>query len=332
MRNSEINMKLFKNSWLLPLSLVSLLLTGCAIYEEDQDCDPVYKIRFIYEWNMSGGDGFPAQVKSISLWVFDHETGKLVNKYSDAGTHLSQKGYLLELKDLKPGNYDFIAWGGLQGSESFSVPSDIVWENDLTCSLNTVLKDGRYTSDSLLSPLFYGSLDDLTVEDVRGEKIYTMPLIKDTNNITLSLQHTSEELLDFNDFSFYMTDINANLSSSNKLLSSPTVYYYPWSVTDTDIDLTGDVLNFIKIEISTSRLMADNNPYIYIFNEETGETVYQIPVVGWAKELRSIMNLDLTDQEYLDKEHEYNIMVQLIDDKNGWKATSIVINGYDLER
>ncbi|MCH5237529.1 MAG: FimB/Mfa2 family fimbrial subunit [Muribaculaceae bacterium] len=310
---------------------LALGLGGCNVYDEAEDCDPVYKVRFIYDWNMSGGDGFSSQVNSISLWVFDHNTGLLVKKYSDGGVALSKAGYLLELKDLEPGNYDFIAWGGLEGSESFIVSSNVSRESDLNVGLITENKDGLNISDSRLSPLFYGSLDNLTVEDVRGEKIYTVYLMKDTNNINLSLQHISEETLSAKDFTIYMVDSNGNLGYDNSLLAGEEIYYYPWSTNSGDINLPGDNLNFLQVELSTSRLIADRNPVITILDNETGNTVYTIPIVEWAKKLRSLQHLSMDDQEYLDREHEYTVMLYLIDEANGWKATSIIINGFELE-
>lgn len=323
-----------KKHILFPIACLPLLsATACSVYDEEQDCDPIYKMRFIYDWNMSGGDGFPSQVNSVDLWVFNHDSGNLVAKYSDSGEALAQKGYLLSLTDLQPGNYDFIAWCGLEGSDSFSVPSDISTEKDLTCSMTTGNRDGKSFSDSYLSPLFYGSLSNQEVEDVRGETVvYPMHLMKDTNNINISLQHSNEEILDADDFTIYMTDANANLDFDNSLLSSPLIYYYPWDITSGILDTSADGLNYIKFELSTNRLMADQNPIITIIDNESGSTVYSIPIVEWAKVLRSEQNMSMSDQEYLDREHEYTIMLYLVDNEGsgGWKAASIVINGYEI--
>lgn len=326
-------MKIKKRILFAIACLPLLTSTGCSVYDDDQDCDPVYKMRFIYDWNMSGGDGFPSQVSSVSLWVFNHESGSLAAKYSDAGDALAQKGYLLDLTGLQPGNYDFIAWCGLEGSQSFSVPSDISTEKDLTCSMTTGSRDGKSFSDSCLSPLFYGSLNNQAVDDVRGETVvYTMYLMKDTNNINISLQHSNEDILDADDFTIYMTDANANLDYDNSLISSPTVYYYPWDISSGVLDPSADGLNYIKFELSTNRLMADQNPIITIIDKESGSTIYSIPIVEWAKVLRSEQNMSMSDQEYLDREHEYTIMLYLVDNEGsgGWKAASVVINGYEI--
>ena len=323
-----------KKSILFAIAFMWLVFaTGCSVYDDEQDCDTVYKMRFIYDWNMSGGDGFPSQVSSVNLWVFNHDSGLLVANYSDSGEALSQKGYLLNLEGLQPGDYDFIAWCGLEGSKSFSVPSDISTLKDLKCSMRTDVRDGQAVSDSYLSPLFYGSLNNQTVEDVRGETVvYTMYLMKDTNNINISLQHSNDEILDYDDFLIYMTDANANLDFDNSLMSGPVVYYYPWAHNSGYLDPSDDGLNYIKFELSTNRLMADQNPIITIIDKETGASIYSIPIVQWAKVLRSEQNMSMTDQEYLDREHEYTIMLYLVgnEESGGWKAASIVINGYEM--
>ena len=313
------------------MALMILLFSGCSIYDKEEDCDPVYKVKFIYDMTMSGGDAFSSQVNSVDLWVFEHESGEFVAKYSDAGSQLASKSYYLELTDLKPGTYDFIVWGGLENSRSFSVPSEVASLSDLKCTLKTQTQNGQPVSDQLLSPLFYGSLIDQSLLDKPGEHVYTVNLMKDTNNINLSLQHMSDETLDASEFTIYMTDTNGNLSYSNNTLAEEDVYYYPWSLKSGAIDMPGEELNYIRAEISTSRLMADSSPVITIKANETGNTVYSIPIVEWAKVLRSQQNMSMTDQEYLDREHEYTIMLYLSAENEGWKAVSIVINGYEMK-
>ena len=309
-----------------------ILLSGCnVIFDDIEECESTHNIRFVYDMNMSGGDGFGSQVKSVSLWVFEHSSGKFIKRFDDAGEALSKPGYLLSLPGLDPGTYDLIAWGGLGESSSFSVPSAISEINDLNCTLHTVDIKGVTSSNTLLSPLFYGSLHSLTISDDGKDHTYTIYLMKDTNNINISLQHSSDEILNAGDFTIFMDDANGFLSSENRLLPSGDIQYLPWSVKSGTIDMAGENLNFIQSEISTSRLMADRNPVIKIIDKAAGTIVYSIPIVEWAKKLRSLQNLSIGDQEYLDREHEYTIMLYLVSEPEGWKAASIVINGYELE-
>ena len=302
------------------------------LFDDNSDCVPVYQVRFVYDMNMSGGDAFPSQVESVCLWVFKHSTGEFVDMFSDSGEALSAKDYTLSLDRLSPGEYDFIAWCGLENSTSFTMPSAASVRNmsDLKCSLATTVRDGGPVSDALLAPLFYGSLYAQTIPADYGIYTYTVYLMKDTNNINLSLQHLSAEVLKESDFSIYMIVDNANLDYDNSVIPSQAVCYSPWIVRSGAMDLQGEDMNLLQAEISTSRLMADTNPQIVIIENDTRNIVYAIPIVEWAKKLRSVQNLGMDDQEYLDREHEYTIMVQLLDTETGWKAASIIINGYEM--
>lgn len=311
-----------------------LTVSSCGekLLENNDDCDPVYRVKFVYEMNMSGGDGFPAQVNSVDLWVFQHSTGELVGLFSDFGDALSEKDYTLSLDGLTPGEYDFIAWCGMKDSDSFTMPalSSVKSMTDLVCRLNTTVRDGVPTSGDLLSPLFYGALYAQTLSDRYGTYTYTVRLMKDTNNINLALQHVGGEPLDKDDFSIYMSVDNGCLGYDNAVIPSQEIVYYPWSVQSGSADFSGGRMNFLQMEISTLRLMAEADPSIVIIDNNTRGVIYSFPIVEWAKKLRSIQNLGMSDQEYLDREHEYTIMVHLIDDSIGWKAVSIVINGYEI--
>lgn len=312
---------------------IAVSLPSCGIYDNQDDCGAFIDIRFVYDMNMSGGDGFPAQVSSINLWLFDHETGRCVGEYSDSGEALSKEGYRLRLSDIKPGRYDFIAWGGLGENASFSVPSYINGRSDLNCTMHTIEFNRTTVSNTLLTPLFYGSLEDVEIEGNLTEYTFSMPLMKDTNNINISLQHLSDEKLDASEFSIFMVDANGDLNYDNSLAQGArSITYYPWSTISGAIDFPDEDLNYVKAELSTCRLMADSNPVITIVDNDTHSTVYSIPIVEWAKKLRSMQNLSMEDQEYLDREHEYSIMLYLADEDNGWKTTSIVINGFQMSK
>ena len=314
----------------LCLVLLAAGLSGCeSLYDAEGACDPVYKARFIYDMNMSGGDGFPSQVRSVSLWAFHHADGSFAGLFSDAGDALAADGYRLDLSGLQPGDYDFIAWCGLDGERSFSVPPAVATAADLTCDLQTTVQDGVPVSRSLLSPLFYGSLTQETLPDAAGEHTLTVRLMKNTNNINISLQQTGGEALDPADFTICMTGANGSLASDN--IPSGEITYYPWSVRSGTTDLAEEKVHFIQAEISTGRLMADRHPVITITDNAAGRTVYAIPIVEWAKKLRSLQHLAMDDQEYLDREHEYTVMLHLVNEAGGWKAVSIVINGYEIE-
>ena len=310
--------------------LMLVALTSCEkIFDSEQDCDPHNYLKFVYEMNMSGGDGFPAQVTSVWVGAYDPSTGELMQTFTQSGSALSAEGYALSLEGLAPGNYRLVVWGGLEGSNSFRLSSESSL-NAMTCTLQTTaFAQGTPVSSSQLSPLFYGNVE-VNLVDEPGDHYYTAYLMKDTNNLNLSLQHQSDDPLKADEFDIYMTADNGELTGLNNIVAGNRVLYTPWSVRSGVIDEPGDDMNFLQAEISTCRLMADQNPEIAIVEKATGKTVYSLPVVEMTKKLRSVQYASMTDQEYLDREHEYTLKVNLINGEDGWKAVSIVINGFEI--
>lgn len=99
---------------------MALTAWSCGLINEDLDpCTVDYKVKFTYDRNMLYTDAFATQVESVSLFVFDKE-GNLVWKGSDNGEALTRPGYTMTLP-LEPGDYDMIAWCGLNEGEEFSL-------------------------------------------------------------------------------------------------------------------------------------------------------------------------------------------------------------------
>lgn len=328
--------------------LLVLPFTSCEdsfLFEKEGDCEPHYYMKYVFDMNMNWADAFPAQVHSVNLFVFDAETGAFVKEFSENGSILDvelwEGGYLMPL-DLAPGKYEFIAWCGLDNNKDhFTVPANIEKKEDLICKMARQIDEaGNHSQNEFLTPVFHG----MTVEslpDHEGNYVYTIYLTKDTNNINISMQHISGLPLTKDMFTVTMVEGNGLMHFDNSLLNDNDVTYNPWTVTQGIVDAYGEVdvvgteapeidknaINYFKAELSTARLMADRDPRIVITDNETGNVVYSIPIVQWAKMLRSEKHADLDDQEYLDREDEYNIMLYL-DHKEGWKAAQIYINSW----
>lgn len=331
--------------WLATRTMILVAVLCCAscdsIYDDEGDCDPRYFVRFVYDMNMLYADAFAAQVGSVDLYVFDAETGEYVAHFAEKGTPLTTGSYRMSL-DLKAGKYDFIAWCGLaDNEEDFALRNVIAKPEDLQCAMARSYDEGVAYSSRNLHSLFHGSL---TVElpDEEGDHIYTVKLTKDTNNINLSLNHAAGPL-DPNRFEVTMTDENGLMAYDNSLMADEPIEYRPWSLRGGTLDM-GEVsalaedeesgsreAGFLVAEISTARLIANRNAQINIVDKEKGKTVFSIPLVKWALMLRSANHAKMGEQEYLDREDEYNLMVFLADDnKEGWMAMYIVINGWHI--
>ena len=307
-----------------------------SIFDDEGDCDRHYFVRFVYDMNMLRADAFAAQVSSVDLYVFDAESGAYITHFPDKGEALASGSYKMPV-ELAPGKYDLVAWCGLaDNDDDFTVPSAIAKPADLICTMTRSHDGTAAYSNRNLHALYHGTVT-VDFPDTEGEHTATIRLTKDTNNINLSLQHSAGPL-DPADFEVTMTDDNGMMAYDNRLLTDELITYRPWSLRSGTLDLQGEAAEdsnseagFLIAELSTARLMANHEVRINIVDKQKGKTVFSIPIVQWALMLRSENHANMGSQEYLDREDEYNLMVFLNDDnKEGWMAMSIYINGWHV--
>ena len=327
------------------LALVSGL-NACdgLIYNYEEDCDPdgkpagrpgqtAYYVDFVYDMNMQFVDGFSQKVRSVDLYVFT-ESGAFVTKYHEEGAPLSQPGYRMELTDLPAGTYELLAWCGVNGNGGyFSVPTSIGQDYEATCTMAVKSAAGTTYQDSNLGAMFHGRNTSATYTTDRGEQVHTVKLTKDTNNINLTLQHKSGLPFAQERFEVWMTDNNGYLLYDNSLpKANKDVEYRPYRfVYGSTTDPAATVGNFLQVELSTCRLMTDHNPVITVVDtENNGKVIFSIPLVKWALQLRSTNYGDIPEQEYLDREDNYNLMLWLDNGDDGWFGAEIEIEDWHV--
>jgi hypothetical protein len=77
------------------------------------------------------------------------------------------------------------------------------------------------------------------------------------------------------------------------------------------------------------RLVKGDDVRITVVNQETGETVFSVPLIDYALLMKGYERADMDDQEYLDRQDEYNLTF-FLDNNNRWISTSILINSWRL--
>lgn len=312
-----------------------------SIFDDEGDCDRHYFVRFVYDMNMLRADAFAAQVGSVDLYVFDAESGAYITHFTDEGEALASGDYRMSL-NLAPGKYDLVAWCGLtDNGGDFTVAQSAAQREDLICTMARSRDEKATFSDRNLHALFHGALS-VELPDKEGEHVTTIRLTKNTNTVNLSLHHAAGPI-DPTLFEVTMTDGNGLMAHDNGLLADEPIEYRPWSMRSGTLSMQGETATygvdgedgkeagFLIAELSTARLMADHDSRISIVDKENGKTVFSIPIVQWALMLRSANHANMGEQEYLDREDKYNLMVFLADDnKDGWMAMSIYINGWHI--
>lgn len=332
------------------LCMVSLGgLSSCdnAIYDDEGDCDVVYRLRFKYDMNMKYADAFSHEVKSIRLYAFSPD-GSLVWQSEESGDRLAQDNYEV-LLPLPSGEYKLMAWCGLDNGESFTVPEVAAGDlrEALHCRLNRTQheEDGAVSTEDLHS-LFHGAIDvELPANDDGGDYTFTMPLTKDTNVFRIVLQHLSGKDINADDFTFKIEDSNGWLHHDNTLRDDENITYHAWSKYSgsAGVDIPESqskapmtkAITDVKVavaELTTSRLVtpardSERKPMLVIRRAEDKALVAKIPVIDYALLVKGNYNRDMGDQEYLDRQDEYN-MTFFLDDHNQWISTTVIINSW----
>ena len=297
------------------------------------------QLKFKYDMNMKFADAFANTVDHVTVYVYDINTGKLLLTQSESGEVLSNDGYTMELEDLAPGTYDVVAWcgDGLRDGH-FEVPSASVGSSDmeeLTCTMDR--ENGGIVKKDVCQ--LYHAKQRVTFEDgVYGTQVKTINLVKNTNTVRVVLQHLSGIDVDPEAFRFEITDENGLMASDNTILADEVLTYNPWSVTAGSAGVDATIyskaavtsVNVALAEFTVGRLVTENNPVLSIYNvKEDDKLVLSIPLKDYALLVKGNYNKAMSDQEYLDRQDEYNLTF-FLDEYGLWTTSRIIINSWHL--
>ena len=335
----------FQKISLLSAAILFLSAALCScdgmMYDEEGDCDPHYKARFIFDMNMLYTDAFSKEVNTVNLYLINPATGDIVWQKSDRGDRLRSDGYLMDL-DVPPGSYQLMAWCGEGTDGDFSIPSEASHFTHLTCRLQRGYShdtDGA-VSDKDLKRLYHGKTDVEIFPDDEGTYIYDVRLVKDTNDVNIVLQHLSGEIIK-DGFTFTVTDANGLMDWDNSILADETITYKPWDVRYGTAGIEYPEAHEVPVishmsacvaNLTIARLMADrrSDMRVKIYNP-AGEKIVDIPLIEYALLVRGRYEKTMTEQEYLDRQDKYDL-VFFIDEGNRWAGTYIYINSWMVVR
>lgn len=327
--------------WLLVMACGIMATTSChTIFDGEGDCsvesvEYKYQVKFVYDYNMKYADAFPHEVKSVALYVFSEE-GKFVSLHTEEGEVLASSGYTMPI-DVAPGNYQFVAWAGLENAKSFSVPvlqPGTSTLDDLTCRMKRY-EPSEHSTDSVgyLAPLWHGKVQAL----LRGETsravvtdTVTVPLVKNTNTLRIILQQLADGMVNVDDYEFTVTDDNGLMDHANNLVADGELTYYPYYTAQGSAETEGEAtrLNMAVAELSMGRLMESHHPQLTITHRSNpDEVVLSIPLIKYLELCKVVAHYDMSTQEYLDREDEYS-MTFFLDANNRWLNTQIIINDW----
>lgn len=330
--------KICKWGLMLATLFVVLSTSSCKegfIYEGEGDCGVYYNIKFKYDYNMKFADAFANEVNSVALFVFD-QSGKLIDTIVESDkAKLSDEDFSIPL-ELESGKYELLTWAGLMNEESFDLLADVKVGVTTIKELQVALKttnDKRVEEDLL--PLFHGALT-LNYTDEPGTYTETISLVKDTNVVRVVLQQMSDGIV-ADMFSYEITADNSLLDWNNDVVESGTITYEPWSVSTGTADVepgygtnstrAEDQVSVVVAEFTINRMVDGKSPILTIYNLEEQRPVFSIPIADYALLVKGNYNREMGNQEYLDRQDEYN-MTFFLDEDGDWLSASILINSW----
>ena len=160
-----------------------------------------------------------------------------------------------------------------------------------------------------------------------------MSLVKNTNVIRILLHEISGHDVDADKFIFEINDSNGLYDWNNTLLADEMITYSAWHQSTGTADMEdGDVravttVNVALAELTIGRMRAGISPVLHIKSRETGEDVFRIPIADYALLVKGNYRQSMGDQEYLDRQDEYN-MTFFLDEAGRWISSSIVVNSW----
>ncbi|MCD8203032.1 MAG: FimB/Mfa2 family fimbrial subunit [Prevotella sp.] len=317
---------------LLTAAISCMVLCACdsVIYDGEGDCSVNYKVKFCYDYNMKYADAFAHEVSSVTLYMIDG-VGNIVWQKTETGDALSVDGYTMDV-DIEPGTYSMLAWCGTTDKGSFTIPSANVYTG-LTCTLNRNYDaNGAAYIDTDIDKLYHGYVANQEFTNKPGTHEYTMPLVKNTNSIRVVLQQLSAETIDASKFTFKITDSNGKMDWDNNLIADEQLTYYAWhsGIGEAGVgDDTSTDYEAVLAELTTARLVVGQDTRLTVTNNDTGETVFSIPLIEYALMIKDFYNGGMDDQEFLDRQDEYD-MVFFLSEGSEWMNSYIYINSWKV--
>ena len=327
------------------LAVFAFVLTSCdsAIYDYEGGCTPKFKVGFRYDMNMKFVDAFSTEVKSVSLYVFD-SNGKFVKSFESTVDAMASNDYMLDV-DLVPGRYSLLAWCGLDdGLHSYTVPALTPGTSTMQELKNTLQRktvDGK-TVVGEIDQLYHG-MADAVFPDEEGVHTAIVPLTKDTNRLKVVLQDLTNSK-NVSDFKVFVTAENGKMDYDNSLMADELLTYEPYfsQVGSSEIivstragEQSGDnTYNLLMTEMNFGRLVKNwRTPYKLHITDASGNNLITVSLVELFLLVKGKENQNMDDQEYLDREDDFNMTFFLYgsgEETETYISAEIIINDWKV--
>ena len=290
-----------------------MLFLSCT-KEDMSDCLEEIRVYFTFSPQTIN----PADVDQMHLYVFNRD-GYFVAEYRDDNIANFNSDYYMNVSDLLPGDYRFIAWGGKDERHYSTAPTNFVAGKTTFEEALLMLEHPGNIVSTPPHHLFHSSLT-ATVITTERLLVFYMPLVQLSNTINIS---TIGLPADANSYTFNITDSNClyNFDSSFANHNHEAITYTAACVKDNAHQLHS-TLNVL-------RLSADRRtPQLQIYNKTADTVLY--PVGEQSGDLIGLI-LSAYPQNNFETTHTYDIVLTFSGDSTTGFNVNISINGWQVK-
>lgn len=293
---------------------ILLLFAGCDWVDDDRsDCPEGCWLKFTYTLNMLHVDAAATQLKDVTVFIVDKDKNLVARQDIDSLT-LHQNNCLIKLPSLDASAYTILVWAGL---------SDVHY----TCTVSglELLRDELGDQSHQLSSLFHGRLNEVHIGN--EYQVIEVPLTKNTNTFSCVLQSTAQTRMSEEEFRMELTAHNGLLDHTNMPADTVATCYRPFLKRALDLD----GVQIINAGLNTLRLTESDSTRFTLIHQPSGQRIFSVPLCQYILLSGEVQAKDMTPQEYLDRQDQYNLIFFLTPTENPQKpylCVQMEVNGW----
>lgn len=337
-------------SLLMCVTILSIFIatTSCEnLYDDEADCST--KIKFVFKKHRQAlqavygkaANVFDSSVGSVHVFIYDAESGALVFERSETTGNLKTEAELnigtgtercYMTVNLDKGKYRIIAWCGLDENDNnnaFFLRKGDTRAGYSECVVKLSEQSGNPVNNEKYDGVYHGAVE-MAVVDSYGSTVIPVELTKNTNDISVFVQHTSTTFSQ-GDYEVVYTDANGTMKfEDNMIMRDDVLEYHPYATSflTSSTEYNGSLVEAgaLVSHISTARLMESNKKDARLeVRDKDGNTVFSIPFIQYVLEMQTFTS---DSQYYLDCEDTYNCSFYLTGDNGLWAPAMIIINNW----
>lgn len=297
---------------LLTVACLLLSITSCTwVPDETEECPYGFWLKIRYTYNILDVEAAPRYINDVTVYIYD-SGGKYVNRIYASRGELEAQDYKVKVQDLPEGDYQFVVWSGTSNSQ-YSLIEDTQPIETFRLALNAKAN----ISNVQLPALFHGYLPTVHYSD--SYAIHNVEMVKNTNQLNCLIVSVDKTVtLDPAEYVMSFVADNGTMDAHNQLDTKGNITYEPYSSGSMKIDDPDyGALSGLEYNISTLRLLKDQNSRVILKKKSTGKEIFNISFpeyMGMIGSFYTNLGRPLSVQEYLDRQDFYTVVFFLSGD------------------